>query len=191
MVNLILFGPPGSGKGTQAEKIIAKYGLSHISTGDIIRKEVMSGSDFGIKAKAIIERGELLPDEHVIAIISKYIASNKDVKGTIFDGFPRTISQSEAIDTMLKEIDSTVTLVLSLEVEDDVLVERILLRGATSGRADDLNEDIIRNRISVYKEQTSAVKGYYETQGKVIEVNGVGSLEVIFADISKAIDKVL
>jgi len=191
MVNLILFGPPGSGKGTQAEKIIAKYGLSHISTGDMIRKEVKSGSEFGLKAKAIIERGELLADEHVIEMISMYISSNKDVKGTIFDGFPRTISQSEAIDSMLKAIDSDVTLVISLEVEDDVLVERILLRGATSGRADDLNEDIIRNRIAVYKAQTAAVKGYYENQGKVAEINGVGSLDIIFADICKAIDKVL
>ncbi len=188
MLNLILFGPPGAGKGTQAEKIIEKYGLLHISTGDVIRAEVKAGTELGKKAKELIENGKLVSDDIVIGIISDYINRNKDAKGTIFDGFPRTIAQSEAMDRMLKEINDEVSVVLSLEVEDEVLIERLLLRGKTSGRADDQNTEVISNRIKVYKEQTSAVKGYYAKQNKVVEIKGVGTIDGIFADICTAID---
>ena len=187
-MNLVLFGPPGAGKGTQAEKLIEKYGLLHISTGDVIRAEVKAGTPLGVQAKEIIEKGNLLPDETVINIIADYISRNKDVAGTIFDGFPRTLAQSEAMDSMLKAVGSEVTGVISLEVEDQILVDRILNRGKDSGRADDLDESIIRNRIEVYKSQTSVVKEYYAKQNKVAQINGVGTIDGIFEETCKAID---
>lgn len=191
MLNLVLFGPPGAGKGTQAEKMIEKYGLLHISTGDAIRAEVEEGTLLGIQAKSLIDRGELLPDDTVIEIIHDFIQDNNNgVIGTIFDGFPRTITQSMALNSMLSNENSQVDMVISLEVEDQILIDRILNRGKTSGRADDLSEEVVRNRIAVYKKQTSIVKEYYAKQNKVAEINGVGSIDDIFAEICKAIDSV-
>lgn len=190
MLNLVLFGPPGAGKGTQAKKMIEKYGLLHISTGDAIRLEVEEGTLLGVQAKSVIDRGELLPDDTVIEIINDFIQDSKSVIGTIFDGFPRTITQSISLDSMLKDENSQVDMVISLEVEDQTLIDRILNRGKTSGRADDLSEEIVRNRIAVYKRQTSIVKEYYAKQNKVAEINGVGSIDDIFAEICKAIDRV-
>ena len=154
----------------------------------VIRAEVKAGTPLGIQAKDIIEKGNLLPDETVINIIADYISRNNDVTGTIFDGFPRTLAQSEAMDSMLKAIGSEVTGVISLEVEDQELVNRILIRSKSSGRADDSDESIIRNRIQVYKSQTSVVKDYYAKQNKVAEIKGVGSIDGIFEDICKAVD---
>ena len=190
MINLVLFGPPGAGKGTQATKIIEKYGLSHISTGDAIRAEVESGSELGRMAKSLIEEGQLVPDETVIGIINEYIHSHSGTKGTIFDGFPRTYAQSESMDTMLNSINTEITLVISLEVDDEELINRIMLRGKTSGRVDDVDEAVVRNRIKVYKEQTSIVKNYYMKQNKVATINGIGSVDDIFGNICKAIDSI-
>lgn len=191
MLNLILFGPPGAGKGTQADDLIKKYNLLHLSTGDIIRAEVKANTPLGIKVKECIEAGKLADDDIVIEIINNYIQKHKDINGTIFDGFPRTIAQAQALDAMLKNISEEVSIVVSLEVPDNILIERLLNRGLTSGRADDASQEVIQNRIDVYKEQTSAVKGYYAKQNKVSEVNGVGSIEDIFSRIVSSVDKVL
>lgn len=190
MMNLVLFGPPGAGKGTQALKLMEKYGLSHISTGDAIRAEVESGSELGVMAKDLIEMGQLVPDKTVIGIISEYLSSHRSPVGTIFDGFPRNLAQSESMDSMLKCINSEVTLVVSLEVDDEELISRMMLRGKTSGRVDDSSEAIVRNRIKVYKEQTAIVKNYYMKLNKVAAINGVGSVDDIFANICEAIDSV-
>lgn len=190
MLNIILFGPPGAGKGTQAEKLIERYGLLHISTGEVIRNEIKSGSVLGLQAQKEMEGGKLASDKIVIDIIADYILRNKDSKGTIFDGFPRTTPQAEALDTMLKGINSEVTVMISLEVEDRLLIERLLNRGLTSGRADDMSEEIIQNRINVYKAQTEIVKEYYKKQDKTIEVDGnTGGIEGVAERLAVILDK--
>ena len=190
MVNIILFGPPGAGKGTQAEKLIERYGLLHMSTGEVMRNEIKSKSALGLQAEKEMAGGNLASDELVINIIKDFISKNKDIKGTIFDGFPRTTPQAEALDTMLKGINSDVTVMVSLEVEDDLLVERLLNRGLTSGRADDSNEEIIRNRIKVYKAQTEVVKSFYSKQGKTIEMDGnTGGIDGVAERLIANIDK--
>jgi len=190
MVNIILFGPPGAGKGTQAEKLIERYGLLHMSTGEVMRNEIKSKSALGLQAEKEMAGGNLASDELVINIIKDFISKNKDIKGTIFDGFPRTTPQAEALDAMLKGINSEVTVMVSLEVEDDILVERLLNRGLTSGRADDSNEEIIRNRIKVYKAQTEVVKSYYAKQGKTIEMDGnTGGIDGVAERLIANIDK--
>ncbi len=189
MINLILFGPPGAGKGTQAERLVEKYGFLHISTGEIIRQEIKAGTPLGLEAKAQMEGGALASDEIVIGIIGEFLKRNSDDKGVIFDGFPRTVAQAEALDTLLQEYDNQVDQVLTLEIEDNYLIERLLKRGETSGRADDQSVEVIQNRISVYKEQTEAVKGYYQKQNKVAEINGVGTIDEIFDALCAAIDE--
>lgn len=188
MTNLILFGPPGSGKGTQAAKLVAKYNLVHISTGDLFRYEMGNNTPLGLEAKSYIEKGELVPDTVTIGMLKNKVEANPKAKGFIFDGFPRTIAQAEALDNLLKEMGTNVATLLALEVDDEEITKRILLRGKSSGRADDNNEQIIRNRIEVYKNETSPVFEYYAQQGKSRKIEGVGSIDEIFNRLSDAID---
>ena len=191
MLNIALFGPPGAGKGTQAEKLIQKYGFNHISTGEVIREQIRKGTELGLSVQSYIEKGQLAPDELVINIIADYVASHKDAKGNIFDGFPRTTVQAEAFDKIMNGNGTPVSVMLSLEVPDEELVKRLLLRGKESGRADDSNEGVIRNRIDVYKAQTAVVADYYKPQGKFRAVNGLGSIDEIFDRLCAEIDSLL
>lgn len=191
MFNLILFGAPGSGKGTQSQKIAEKYNLKHLSTGDLLRHEIASETALGKEAKEFIDKGLLVPDAVVIGMISKAIESNKTVRGFLFDGFPRTEAQAEALDKLLKLYDAAINLVVALEVSEDELVQRLLLRGKTSGRSDDANEEIIRERIKEYRKKTAVVAQYYEGAGVVRSIAGEGSVENIFTDISQTINEEL
>ncbi len=191
MTNLILFGPPGSGKGTQAKNLMEKYNLLHISTGDLFRYEIGNNTPLGIKAKEYMNQGKLVPDEITIGMLENKINANPDVAGYLLDGFPRTIPQCEALDVFMKSKDQTITGLIALNVEDEELVKRLLKRGETSGRPDDSNEEVIRKRIAVYEEETSPVFGYYKEQNKSHTVDGVGSLEEIFTRLSTAIDSLL
>jgi adenylate kinase len=191
MITLILFGPPGSGKGTQAANLVEKYGLLHISTGDLFRYEMKNDTPLGLKAKSYIEKGELVPDSVTIGMLKNKMDANKAVKGYILDGFPRTTPQAEALDELLASGRNEVTTLVALEVADDVLVQRLLGRAATSGRADDADVDIIKNRIEVYKEQTSVVAEYYGRSEKTAYVNGVGTIEEIGNRLGQAIDTFL
>jgi adenylate kinase len=188
MLNLILFGPPGSGKGTQAEKLIEKYGILHISTGDLFRYEMGNNTPLGLKAKEYMAKGELVPDEVTIGMLQNKVNANPDVSGIIFDGFPRTIAQAEALDTFLTEKATEVTALVALDVPEEELVSRLLNRGKSSGRADDNDETIIRNRISVYKAETAQVFDYYAQFGKSKLIPGVGSIEEIFERLVGAIE---
>lgn len=189
MKNIVIFGAPGSGKGTQSEKIIAQYGVAHISTGDVLRAEIKAGSELGKTASQYINEGKLLPDALIIDILASTLDSKgKDIPGVIFDGFPRTIAQAEALDAMLKERGEEVSVVIGLEVDDEELVKRIIARGKTSGRADD-NEETAKKRLDTYYSQTLPLKDFYIKQGKYAAINGVGSLDTIFADIQAAIGK--
>lgn len=190
MLNIILFGPPGAGKGTQSEKIIEKYDLIHISTGDLFRKHIGEGTDLGKLAQEYIVDGNLVPDELVIRMVEVKISSHQDAKGFIFDGFPRTVAQAKALDEMLAKRNMPIKKMLALEVEDEELRTRIRLRGKTSGRADDQSDEKINNRINVYKRETIPVAKYYDKQGKYNGINGVGRIEGIFNDICMAIDLV-
>lgn len=188
MFNLILFGPPGSGKGTQSEKLIAKYGLKHLSTGDLLRSEIAAQTPLGLEAKKIMDRGHLVPDEVVIGMISSALEKNPDAKGFLFDGFPRTAAQAEALDKLLELKETSIAVMLALDVSEEELVKRLLKRGETSGRSDDTNESVIRARIVEYHNKTSVVADYYKQFDKVVLVEGEGSVEDIFARLSKEID---
>lgn len=190
MLNIILFGPPGSGKGTQAANMIEKYGLLHISTGDLFRYEIGNKTPLGIKAQEYMSKGELVPDEITIGMLKNKVNANPEVSGIIFDGFPRTIAQAKALDTFLNEKNTSVTLLIALDVPDDELVHRILLRGKTSGRNDDNDESIIRNRIKVYNEDTAPIFDYYAQSGKSQKIQGVGSIDEIFDKITSVIEQV-
>ncbi|MDR1761536.1 MAG: adenylate kinase [Bacteroidales bacterium] len=190
MLNLVLFGPPGAGKGTQSDLIVEKYGLIHISTGDLLRAEIKAQTELGKVAAAKIEKGELVSDDIVIGMIKNKIAANLDAKGFIFDGFPRTTAQAEALDMLLQEVNMSVSCMLSLEVDTPELLKRLLERGKVSGRADDQNEEIIMNRISVYNSSTLPVKEYYKKQNKQSEINGIGSIQEIFQAICAVCDTV-
>ncbi|MBN2613849.1 MAG: adenylate kinase [Bacteroidales bacterium] len=189
MLNIVLFGPPGAGKGTQAAKIIEKYQLVHLSTGDILRGELAAKTTLGVEAKKYMDKGELVPDEVVIGMIESKIGQNTGSKGFIFDGFPRTTAQAEALDKMLNKRNIPITVMLSLEVEKDELVKRLLGRGQDSGRSDDQDVSIIENRIKVYNSETAPVKGFYEKQGKLKSIAGMGSIDEIFNRLCEAIDK--
>jgi adenylate kinase len=189
MLNLILFGPPGSGKGTQAENLIEKYGILHISTGDLFRYEMSNDTPLGLKAKEYMAKGELVPDAVTIGMLENKVNANPDASGIIFDGFPRTIPQAEALDAFLMGKNTEVTALVALDVPDEELVGRLLNRGKSSGRADDNDETIIRNRISVYKSETAQVFDYYAKQGKSKLIPGVGTIEEIFERLVSAIDE--
>ena len=183
MLNLVLFGPPGAGKGTQSENLINKYGLVHLSTGDLFRKEIARGTDLGKKAKDIMDKGELVGDDIVIGMIESKLDENPNVKGFIFDGFPRTSSQAISLDDLLQKKGTGISAMLALEVDDNELIKRLLLRGQHSGRPDDKNEDVIRNRILEYNSKTLPLKKYYNEQGKFHSIGGIGSVDQIFKDL--------
>ena len=188
MFNLILFGPPGSGKGTQSEKIITSYGLKHLSTGDLLRSEIAQETELGLAAKKFMDQGALVPDEVVIGMIESAIDQNEGVKGFLFDGFPRTAAQADALDHLLEKKNATINLMIALEVSEEELVVRLMKRGETSGRSDDTNESVIRARIAEYHAKTTAVADYYSQFNKVVMVKGEGSISDIFGNICKEID---
>jgi len=188
MLNIVLFGPPGAGKGTQSEKLINKYQLVHLSTGDILRGEIAAGTALGLEAKKLMDAGNLVPDEVVIGMISSKLDQNKNANGFIFDGFPRTAAQADALDKLLAQKNTSITLMLALEVDNDELTKRLLSRGKASGRADDQNEEIIRNRINEYNNKTAPLKNYYTAQNKFHSVNGIGSVEDIFVGLCNKIN---
>jgi adenylate kinase len=187
MLNIVIFGPPGSGKGTQSKKIIRKYGLKHLSTGDMLRAEMAAESELGLKAKSLVTKGELVPDEIVIGMIEKRIEGDKEANGIIFDGFPRTVKQAEALDNLLSSRGMEITLMINLDVERQELIDRLLKRSKEEGRADD-NIETIQNRVRVYENQTSPVIEYYSKQGKARQVNGLGTIDDIFDRIVEVIN---
>lgn len=189
MLNIVIFGPPGSGKGTQSEKIIEKYGLGHISTGDVLRKEMSDGTELGKEAKGFIEKGELVPDAVIIGMLASTLDGLGETSGVIFDGFPRTTAQASALKEMLQERGTDVSVMLSLEVPKEELIDRLLLRGKTSGRSDD-NLETITKRIEVYNEQTAPVIDFYKGEDSHVSIEGVGDIDEIFGRISSAVDAV-
>jgi adenylate kinase len=188
MLNIVLFGPPGAGKGTQSEKLIEKYKLNHISTGDLFRKHLGEGTELGQLAKKFMDDGRLVPDEVVIGMVDEEINSTKGKKGFIFDGFPRTVAQAKALDELLEKKSMEISGMIALEVPEDILKERIVGRGKTSGRTDDQDENKVNTRIKVYKEETLPVADYYKSQGKLSNVNGVGEIGEVFDKICKVVD---
>ena len=186
MLNLVLFGPPGAGKGTQSEKLIEKYKLAHISTGDLLRAEISMGTPLGLEAKKNMDQGQLVPDEVVIGMIANKLANNTG-SGFIFDGFPRTIAQAEALDKLMEENNISICCMVALQVEKDELVSRLLNRGKESGRSDD-NEETILKRIDVYEANTRPVADYYQAQNKLHAINGFGSIYEIFDNICSIVD---
>ena len=189
MFNLILFGPPGSGKGTQSEKLIARYGLKHLSTGDLLRSEIAQQTPLGIEAKKIMDKGQLVPDEVVIGMISSALDGNPYARGFLFDGFPRTDKQAEALDNLLELKKTSIAAMLALDVTEEELVKRLVKRGETSGRSDDNNEGVIRARIAEYHSKTAAVADYYKKFDKVVMVKGEGGVDDIFGGLCKEIDE--
>ncbi len=190
MLNIVIFGPPGSGKGTQSENLIKKYQLEHISTGDLLRHEIQTNTQLGALAKQHMDKGELVPDDVIIGMIDSFLDKNASkVSGVIFDGFPRTVAQAEALKNLLAEYKTDVSVMLNLEVPDAELLTRLVERGKTSGRSDD-NEETIKKRIEVYNSQTRPVIDFYKKDGKLANIQGVGAIDAIFADICKAVDAV-
>lgn len=189
MLNLVLFGPPGAGKGTQAEFLIKSFGLDHISTGDLLRGEIAGSTQLGLEAKMYMDKGELVPDAVVIRMIKNKFDNNKATKGFIFDGFPRTVDQAKALDELLDKSETPVLGMLSLEVEKQELINRLLNRGEISGRADDQNQSIIENRINVYNEKTLPLIEYYKSQRKHFGINGMGSIEEIAERLIKTVER--
>ena len=188
MLNLVLFGPPGAGKGTQAARLVEKYHLVHLSTGDIFRSNIKEGTDLGLLAKSYIDKGALVPDEVTIGMLEAEVNSNSNAKGFIFDGFPRTAAQAQALDAFLSSKGTEVSSMLALEVDENELITRLLERGKSSGRADDQDAGIIKNRIQVYENETAVLKTYYANQNKFFGIEGVGSIESITLGLCEAID---
>jgi adenylate kinase len=190
MLNIVLFGPPGAGKGTQSEKLIEKFQLIHLSTGDLLRSEIEQQTELGLQAKLLMDKGELVPDAVVIGMIRSKLEHNQQANGFIFDGFPRTAAQAEALDNLLSEKNTNISCMLALEVDNEELTKRLLLRGQDSGRADDQNEEIIRNRIKEYNNKTAPLKEFYSAQNKFHAINGIGSIDEIFNALCSEISSV-
>jgi len=188
MINLVLFGPPGAGKGTQAANLVEKYNLVHLSTGDIFRANIKGETDLGKLAKEYMDRGNLVPDEVTIKMLESEVDKHRDANGFIFDGFPRTTPQAEALDRFMQSINTSISLMLALQVPDDELKKRLVKRAETSGRADDADPKIIENRIEVYKKETAPVAAYYKKQDKLAEIDGLGSIEEISQRLFAAVD---
>jgi len=189
MFNIVIFGAPGSGKGTQSKMIVERYGFDYISTGDMLRKAISEGNELGKTAKDYIDRGQLVPDDLIVRLIADFLDDKKDSKGVIFDGFPRTLKQAEALKTMLNERGTDIHVLLDLQVEDEELVNRLLERGKISGRSDD-NPETIKARLDVYHTQTAPLATYYIGEGKHVAIKGIGRIEEIFERIGEAIDRV-
>lgn len=189
MLNIIIFGAPGSGKGTQSENLIKKYNLAHISTGDVLRAEIKNGTELGKLAESYMSKGQLVPDDVVIGMLANVLDSKKEVEGVIFDGFPRTLAQGEALEKMLKEKGQDVSVVVSLEVEEPELIQRLIKRGQQAGRSDD-NLETIKSRLDVYKNQTSPLKEHYKNSGKLATIKGIGTIDEIFGLIVEEIEKI-
>ena len=188
MFNLILFGPPGSGKGTQSEKLIEKYHFKHLSTGDLLRSEIAQKTPLGMEAKSLMDKGILVPDEVVIGMISSALEANPNVAGFLFDGFPRTTTQAEALDKLLDLYKTSIGAVLFLQVPEEELISRMVNRAKTSGRSDDADENVQRNRLAVYTRDTLPVANHYRKQDKVVELEGVGTVDDIFTALCNEID---
>ena len=189
MFNLILFGPPGCGKGTQSDKLVEKYGLVHISTGNLLREEIRMETPLGLEAKSFMDKGQLVPDEVVIGIVDSFFDKHRDARGFLFDGFPRTVAQAEALDRLLEFKDTEIHRVVILDVDEEELIKRLINRGKTSDRSDDLDEKVLRNRQSVYKRETLPVAAYYSKAKKVSHIDGMGGIDEIFSRISAEIDR--
>jgi adenylate kinase len=189
MLNIVIFGPPGAGKGTQSERIIDKYDLVHLSTGDIFRSNIKGGTDLGNLAKSYIDKGQLVPDEVTINMLESEVEKYPNAKGFIFDGFPRTDAQADALDRFLKSKNTTISGMVALDVPEEELKERLKKRAIDSGRSDDANPEIIENRIAVYKRETAPVKSYYDKQQKFYKIDGLGSIDEITERLFATIDK--
>lgn len=191
MLNIVLFGPPGAGKGTQSERLITKYGLVHLSTGDIFRANIGGQTELGVLAKSYMDKGALVPDEVTINMLQNEVNKQADAKGFIFDGFPRTNAQAQALDDFLATKNTSIALMVALDVEENELKQRLMKRAEVSGRADDANPEVIQNRIQVYKNETAPVKAYYEAQDKFVSINGLGDIDQISERLYEAIDAVV
>lgn len=189
MLNIVLFGPPGAGKGTQSEKLITHYNLTHISTGDLFRKHLGEGTELGQQVRSYMDAGKLVPDQLVINMVDDKLKEEQGTQGIIFDGFPRTITQAKALDDLLEKKNMPITGMVALEVPDEELIKRLLERGKTSGRADDQDKKKIATRLDVYRNETLPVANYYQEQGKYVSVDGVGKIEEIFDKITRGIEQ--
>lgn len=187
MLNIVLFGPPGAGKGTQSELMKEKFSLIHLSTGDILRSEIKDGTELGMEAKKLMDAGKLVPDSVVIGMIRHKLEHHADANGFIFDGFPRTEAQAVSLDELLSELNDSITTMISLEVPEEELIARLLERGKSSGRSDDQNEDVIKDRLEVYEKQTAVLKNYYQKQGKLQSIHGIGTIDEVFGRIEDAV----
>ena len=188
MLNIVLFGPPGAGKGTQSERLIEKYSLIHLSTGDIFRANMKNDTELGVLAKSYISEGQLVPDEVTINMLKAEVLNCENPKGFIFDGFPRTNAQASALDVFLKEINTSITSMISLDVEEEELKSRLANRAKVSGRADDADPEVIQNRIDIYKKETAPVKDYYSNQNKWVKINGEGTIDEITTRLFEVVD---
>lgn len=190
MLNIVLFGPPGAGKGTQSERLIEKYGLTHLSTGDIFRANIKGESELGLLAKSYMDKGHLVPDSVTIDMLRAEVLKSNSSKGYIFDGFPRTTAQAEALDEFLQSINTSISVMLALDVEENELKNRLLKRAEVSGRADDADMTIIENRIAVYNKETAPVKNYYDSQNKLISISGIGTIDEITQRLFAVVDSI-
>jgi len=188
MLNILIFGPPGCGKGTQSEFLVSKYNLKHLSTGDIFRNNIKNETSLGLEAKSFIEKGQLVPDSVTIGMLNKEMMSINNLNGFLFDGFPRTIKQAQSLDQLLLKLNQEISLMICIEVPESELIKRLLIRGESSDRKDDQNKEIITNRIEIYKEQTEILKDYYLTQNKFYSVDGTSSIHEVKEKIFSLID---